>query len=363
MRLMRLPFDQWVKDLAFRVYAPLGWARLPNHVTLDITRRCNLRCRMCFYYGGEGRSGLRLNELSAGEIISRVVNRLLAADYDFTGGEPLLRADLPEILIAIRRRRGRSFLTTNGTLMNRELASRLLGEDLLEGFHFSLHGLKKTHEEITRVEDSFNRTLHGIESVLEERSRRRGGGPEVSIACTITGKNMKEAEELIRLAEKIGVDYVSFGHASFMPPSAGKAHQALLDRLGLRPQPEYDDLVQGPPEIPFSKEELEIFIRALFRKENSPAKVRTSPARYGPEEVRRHFSDLNWKYRDSCFYPWRNLRIGPDGTITPCIGYVIGNIKDRELGELWNHPRFRRFRSALYREKLFPGCLRCCKLK
>lgn len=86
---MKLPVDRWVKRLFFHVYAPLGWARSPNHVSLDITRRCNLRCQMCFYYGGEGRAVLRMDELSSLEIISLVVKRLRGADYDITGGEPL----------------------------------------------------------------------------------------------------------------------------------------------------------------------------------------------------------------------------------------------------------------------------------
>ncbi len=144
---MRLPVDRWVKNLLFHAYAPLGWARAPNHVSLDLTRRCNLRCRMCFYYGGEAREDHGLDELSSVEIISRVVNRLEGADYDLTGGEPLVRDDLPEILSAIRDRGARCALTTNGTLMTGEFARRAVGEELLAGVHFSLHGLMDTHEE------------------------------------------------------------------------------------------------------------------------------------------------------------------------------------------------------------------------
>ena len=51
------------------------------------------------YFGGD-RAALRLEELSAREIITLVVNRLEGADYDITGGEPLVRPDLPEILAA-----------------------------------------------------------------------------------------------------------------------------------------------------------------------------------------------------------------------------------------------------------------------
>jgi MoaA/NifB/PqqE/SkfB family radical SAM enzyme len=362
---MRLSVDGWVKKLLFHAYAPLGWARAPNHVSLDLTRRCNLRCRMCFYYGGEARDAHGLDELSSLEIISRVVNRLEGADYDLTGGEPLVRDDLPEILSAIRDRGARCSLTTNGTLMTAELARRAVGEELLAGAHFSLHGLKDTHEEITRVRNSFDRTLKGIQLLLAERARRGAIRPEVTIACTVTGANMKHAGEMIRLTREIGADRVSFGHASFMPPGVQAAHRQFMERKGLAPDPGYDDLVQGPPEIPAAGEDLESYVESLARARRSPEKERvgTSPEEYGGEEIRRHYLDLNWKYKSACAYPWRNLRVGPDGTVTPCVGYIIGNVRDEDVRGLWNHARFRKFRSALYRSRLFPGCLRCCKLK
>jgi MoaA/NifB/PqqE/SkfB family radical SAM enzyme len=362
---MRLPLDDLAKKLLTRGYAPFGWARSPNHVSMDITRRCNLRCQMCFYYGGEGRHEIGFQELSAEEIVSLVVNRLKGVDYDLTGGEPLVRHDLAEVLIAIRKRKGSCSLTTNGTLMTRELAKRIVGDELLRGVHFSLHGLRETHEGITRVKNSFAQTLKGIETLLSERGKGGKKVPEVIMACTISGKNSREAEGLINLMSELGADQISFGHASFMPEEIREVHEKTMERLGLSPEQCYDDLVAGPPEIPMPGEDLEIYIQTLsrFRRSAGEGKIETSPEEYGEEEIRRHFLDMNWTYKTSCTYPWRNLRIGPDGTVTPCVGYRIGNVKDQDVRKLWNHPRFRRFRAALYRQKLFPGCLRCCKLK
>ena len=362
---MKLYVDKWVKGLLFHAYAPLGWARSPNHVSLDITRRCNLRCRMCFYYGGEGRPALHLDELSSEEIISLVVERLEGADYDITGGEPLARPDLAEVLVAIRNQKAACYLTTNGTLMTPELARRIVEEELLKGIHFSIHGLKETHEGITRVEKSFDRALRGMEMVLAERARRGTTFPAVTIACTIIGQNMKEVEGLVRLTKETGADWISFGHASFLPPETRETHQRALHDLGLDSMPDYDDLVQGPPEIPYRKEDLESYVQTLSRLRGSSERglIRTSPEGYREEDIRRHYSDPNWKYKHGCAYPWRNLRIGPDGTVTPCVGYGIGNVREQNVIRLWNSPRFRRFRAALYRRMLFPGCVRCCKLK
>jgi MoaA/NifB/PqqE/SkfB family radical SAM enzyme len=294
-----------------------------------------------------------------------VVEHLKGADYDITGGEPLVRADLAELLAAIRDQKAACFLTTNGTLMTPELARRIVEEELLRGIHFSIHGLKETHEGITRVEKSFDRALRGMEMVLAERARRGTSLPAVTIACTVIGQNMGEVEGLVRLAKETGADWISFGHASFLPPANREAHHKTLQDLGLDLVSDYDDLVQGPPEIPYRKEDLETYILAVSRLRGSSERrwVRTSPEGYRGEDIRRHYSDLNWKYKHGCTYPWRNLRIGPDGTVTPCVGYRIGNVREQNVTRLWNSPRFRKFRAALYRKMLFPGCVRCCKLK
>jgi MoaA/NifB/PqqE/SkfB family radical SAM enzyme len=205
-----------------------------------------------------------------------------------------------------------------------DLARRIVGEELLKGIHFSLHGLKETHEGITRVKNSFDRTLKGIEYILTERTKRGLNRPEVTIACTIIGTNMKEVKGLAKLMEEIKVDRLSFGHASFMTPDIQHRHQKVMEQLELPVESSYDDLVQGSPKIPVAQEDLEGYIQFLSRIRHSPlrSKIRTSPEGYRGEDIRRHFLDMNWKFKASCTYPWRNLRIGPDGTVTPCVGIL-----------------------------------------
>ena len=145
--------------------------------------------------------------------------------------------------------------------MTPELARRIVDDELLKGIHFSLHGLKETHEGITRVKNSFDRTLKGIESILTARVKGCGRRPEVTIACTISGGNLKEAAGLIQLAFRLQVDRISFGHASFMPPEIQRTHRQVMEGLGLASETGYDDLILGPPEIPAKREDVEAYIQ------------------------------------------------------------------------------------------------------
>lgn len=362
---MRLPIQKWIKDALFKAYAPSGWARSPNHVSLDLTRRCNLRCRMCYYYGKEKQISRRFNELTSQEIISLIVNRLSGVNYDLTGGEPFIRTDLPEILAAIRKRGCGRFVTTNGTLITREIAARIVGEELLNWVSVSIHGLEETHDMITRTPGSFKRALKGIEYLINERVRQGAALPGVNICCTITQHNIGDAEGLAALLNLTGVENVSFGHASFIMSDIKKAHQDTMDSSGLHCEPAYDELLDAPPEIQISPAQLDDYVGAIarLRVDRGLQRICTSPKGYGPEDIRNHYSDMGWKYKSSCTYPWRNLRVAPDGAITPCVGYVVGNVREQDIKRIWNNERFRKFRKCLYRHKLFPGCIRCCKLK
>jgi radical SAM protein with 4Fe4S-binding SPASM domain len=56
---------------------------------------------------------------------------------------------------------------------------------------------------------------------------------------------------------------------------------------------------------------------------------------------------------------WQKARIMPDGTFSPCMHVVFGNIQDRSLMKMWNGSAMARFRDILSK-RLFPACVRCC---
>src|ERR671935_129591 len=123
--------------------APLvdGWGREIRSLRVSVTDKCNFRCRYCM--PAEGLEWLEREELLSFEEIARLVRVLAAMGIDevrLTGGEPLVRRDLPvlvEMLAAERRVRDLS-LTTNGVLLDR-LAAPLdadqawKGDDVLAG--------------------------------------------------------------------------------------------------------------------------------------------------------------------------------------------------------------------------------------
>lgn len=60
--------------------------------------------------------------------------------------------------------------------------------------------------------------------------------------------------------------------------------------------------------------------------------------------------------------PWKEVLILPDGSVSPCLDFVAGNLKEEGFLSIWNGPRFVQFRRKLKQMGKFPICNRCCIL-
>jgi cyclic pyranopterin phosphate synthase len=181
--------------------APLrdGWGREIQSLRISVTDRCNFRCRYCM--PAEGLPWLPKPELLAFEEIQRLVAVMARMGVDqvrLTGGEPLVRRDLPvlvEMLAATRGVRDLS-LTTNGVLLDR-LAGPLVAAGLRR-INVSLDSLSHTRfAEITR-RDALDRVLLG----LAEAERYPELRP-IKVNCVaIRGFTESEVPALARLARR-----------------------------------------------------------------------------------------------------------------------------------------------------------------
>src|SRR5947207_13634761 len=141
-----------------------SWGREIRRLRVSVQDKCNFRCRYCM--AAEGLDWLERDELLTFEEIARLVRVLAAMGVDevrLTGGEPLVRRDLPVLVRLIGETPGVSdlSLTTNGVLLDR-LAGPLV-EAGLRRLNVSLDSLSHVRfSEITR-RDALDRVLAGLE--------------------------------------------------------------------------------------------------------------------------------------------------------------------------------------------------------
>src|SRR6266511_381016 len=194
-----------------------SWGREIKSVRVSVTDKCNFRCTYCM--PAEGLEWLRRDEILSFEEIARLVGVLARLGVDevrLTGGEPLVRRDLPTLvgmLSSIEGVRDLS-LTTNGVLLGR-LAGPLV-EAGLKRINVSLDSLSHVRfAEITR-RDALDRVLAG----LEEAERYPELRP-IKVNCVaVRGVTEEEVPALAELARR--KPYV-VRFIEFMPLDADQA--------------------------------------------------------------------------------------------------------------------------------------------
>jgi GTP 3',8-cyclase len=176
-----------------------GWGREIHSVRVSVTDRCNFRCRYCM--PAEGLPWLPKPELLSFEEIHRLIAVMASMgvrDVRLTGGEPLVRRDLPKLVRMLASTPGVDdlALTTNGVLLDR-LAEPLVSAGLRR-VNVSLDSLSHTRfAEITR-RDALDRVLCGLAAAERHPELR-----PIKINCVaIRGFSEVEVAALAALARR-----------------------------------------------------------------------------------------------------------------------------------------------------------------
>ena len=214
---------RWTVD--FRARA--AQARTPIAATLELTRRCTLRCVHCYLGDQAEQRRLRDRELDAAAVKSAISEWVEAGCLylTITGGEPMLRPDFPDIYRHAREAGLVVTVFTSGTLVTAEIAA-LFRKFPPRKVEISLYGATaETHDGITGVAGSHARAWEGIR-------RLQADGIRVALKTILMTANRHEFEALERQAKAAGAE---FRHDAALLPCL---HGGSRAPLALRVAPE-----------------------------------------------------------------------------------------------------------------------------
>jgi len=264
--------------------------------------RCNLECQMCPFWRREDDPLLTVPQ----EV--RVMDALAAAGVSFLGfegGEPLLRPELPAILEEAHARFHTSVVTNGWLLANRFREFRRYVEFLF----VSLDGMRETHDRLRGIPRSFDRAVAGIRAV--------DGEVPLAISHTVTKDNLGHAEQLVALAEELGV------------------------RITVQVAYDYSTADAMSP----GREGLRATLERLLALKRAGAPILESPE-YFLSLLGSWYGDRPWVCR-----PWMTINVDPSGRIVmPC--YVLQEysgklpIWDVDVRALWNSFDWDRYTSC-----------------
>jgi MoaA/NifB/PqqE/SkfB family radical SAM enzyme len=344
-----------------------GYAAPPVRLLINLTRQCNLRCRMCIQ--GRGEEEVYPWNDPKNQLPFSAWTTLLdqAAGFSpflsISGGEPTIHPQFREFVVAAKRRGFVFELVTNGTLLTRD--ADFIVELGIEFVSVSLDGLEEQHDEIRGHQGSFRRAVDGIRALAEARKRHKSYGPVINIGFTIMKSNIDIMDRMIPLAVDLNADTFLFQHLIFDSPEHVAKHNRMLSPEWAAEQ----GIDMVPPSMPDGE---------YFQSDVTPddvKKIRTGLAnarKLGGRKIivgdsphlsdnvlEPYYLDLDHPATGICNCLWTRSKILPDGSMIPCLHVVGGNIGEKSFMDVWNSGQMRSFRKAL-KKGFFPACARCC---
>lgn len=287
-------------------------------VLWEITNKCNSNCRHCC--SNSSKEG-NTDELSFEEVL-KVIDDLSEwgiKEVYFTGGEPLVKDGILEILKYARKKFEILSFATNGLALTQEVAKEIkeIGPDYV-GVSID-HFVPEKHDEIRGVEGAFQRTCEGVKNLLKY-------GINVRIGCVITRDNYCEIEEMIKMAVSLGAPAILF---VWLQPIGRAVNNETNFRFGV-PKSEYLTVGETLWRLK-EKYETSMQIEVMFRR----FPIRPSPL-------------------DGCKGGSEFFYIRADGSVGPCPWvskqdkkYLVDGLRKYRFGEIVNSSQFREFRELV----------------
>jgi radical SAM protein with 4Fe4S-binding SPASM domain len=266
----------------------------------------------------------------------------------FSGGEPLTRPDILELIAYAVSKGLRAVLSTNGTLIDENTAKHL--KDVkLSYVGVSLDGMQEVNDEFRGVKGAFQKALTGIRNCRQE-------GLKVGLRFTINRRNAFEIEHIFRLLEEEQIPRVCFYHLVY----AGRGTNLIDEALPLEKTREIVDkiidLTNDLFQRGFPKEVLTVdnhcdgpYVYLRMLKEQSPraADVLQLLQYNGGNSSGIGIGCVSW---DGSVYPdqfWRH--------------YSFGNVRERKFSEIWSDTSEPLMRKLKERKPYLKGRCATCK--
>jgi pseudo-rSAM protein/SPASM domain protein len=292
-------------------------------VVWNLTKQCNLYCTHCYASAD--------TETAPGELSTREGKSLLddLADYGapvvlFSGGEPLVRDDLEELIAYAADRGLRPVLSTNGTLLTEERAEALRDAGL-QYAGVSVDGLPERNDEFRGKEGAFDAAVRGIEHCLD-------AGLKTGLRYTITEHNAADLEGVVDLLTDVGLDRFCFYHLDY----GGRGTEILdADLTPTERREAVRRVCEMTREYHDRGEELETLLVGNYA--DAGFLVEYAREHLGEARAERIHQYLRINGGDPAGE--RVANVDYQGNVHPTQfwqGYSLGNVRDRPFGAIWD---------------------------
>ena len=287
-------------------------------IAWELTAACNLSCRYCRASASHEPDQGELDTDEAKRFVESIAPR--KPMLILSGGEPLLRPDLFQIIRLAVSLGIRVSLASNGTLITSGLAEEI-ADSGVSRVSISLDGADAAMHDHGRGKGSFERSIRGIENLR--------GRVDFQINFTVTQKNQSELIRIFDLAEKLGAAAL---HIFFLVPTGRGREEDVIT-----PVRQEEMLRQIEGEMDRRTLEVQVTCAPQYARLKKPGHGRGS---------------------GGCLAGRRFVFVSRKGEVYPC-GYLplrVGSVREKNFIEIWeNSPELQALREGRLKGK----CGRC----
>lgn len=310
-------------------------SKLPSHllqfssdkrpvVVWNMTKKCNLKCIHCYAHAGSAADDNELTTQEGKQLIDDLA-QFGTPVILFSGGEPLMRQDLPELAAYAVQKGIRAVISTNGTLITSSVAETLkkIG---LSYVGISLDGMEAVNDRFRCVKGAFEAALQGIRHC-------KAAGIKVGLRFTINRYNVSEIPKLFDLLEKEDIPRICFYHLVY----AGRGSKLIADDLSHEETRQALDIIidrtkdlhdRGKPTEVLTVDNHAdgpyLYLR-LLRENPERAKQALELMQMNEgNNSGRGIGCVGWDGNVYADQFWRH--------------HSFGNIKERPFSDIWSHP-------------------------
>ena len=312
----------------------------PLYVKLKLMFACNLRCEMCNHWRETQPPPLSIERFK--EILAELAS-LGCRKVHFSGGEPLLRPRVPELVEYATSLGLRATLTTNGTRVDKTLARQLI-EAGLRSVNLSIDSPnRKVHDCMRGVDRAWKKACRAVGYF---RRYAHKGKLTIRINTVVSRTNYASLAGLPEFAKELGADFINL-----IPVDGHCSQSLLLHRSQIQ---EFNALIA--PQIA----ERGLALGLIQDESQAYPFGRSSTAL---KRARKGEYALGWYERHPCFAPWTHSLIDFNGHVYPCCmtrGRMppVGDVSRESFSQVWNSEPYKVIRQQML-PPMLPACRRC----
>lgn len=305
--------------LAYSPQAQTSERFVPLVMSWNVTRECNMKCSHCYINATEKKLDNELTTQEAKKLMDQIcqVSRPLLI---LSGGEPLLRPDIFELIEYGSAKGLKMGLGSNGSLIDDAVAGKLKAAGIATVSISLDSNIPAQHDEFRGVEGAWEKAVNACKAL-------RKNNVLVQVNTTLTQQNYNQIDDIMSLAEGIGVENF---HLFFLVPT-GRG----IKLTDISPQ-KYEDMITTT------------FAKVAKHKLN----VRPSCAPQFMRIAKGMGLDMRQWIR-GCIAGLYYCRIYPNGDVTPCpyLPIKLGNVREKSFKEIW-------FNSSIFKALRDPNSLK-----